>query len=137
VQAGQTPVILHLGDHDPSGIDMSRDIEERVGLFMDGTGDSLQFERIALNMDQVTQYEPPPNPAKATDARYQKYVDLHGDECWELDALEPSILDALIEEKILGYRDQTAWDDALAEQGNGREQLRRVASNWDKIVKNV
>lgn len=63
-QYGQTPVIIHLGDHDPSGIDMSRDIGERVRMFMDNEGDSLVFDRIALNMPQVKQYTPPPNPAK-------------------------------------------------------------------------
>ena len=65
----QKPVIFHLGDHDPSGIDMSRDIEERLSLF----GVMVEFHRIALNMDQVKQYRPPPNPAKATDARFADY----------------------------------------------------------------
>lgn len=48
--------VLHLGDHDPSGIDMSRDIEDRLGMFEAWP----TFERIALNMDQVRQYQPPP-----------------------------------------------------------------------------
>lgn len=50
----QQPVIFHLGDHDPSGIDMSRDILDRLGLF----GVKVEFCRIALNMDQVQQYRP-------------------------------------------------------------------------------
>ena len=78
----QKPLILHLGDHDPSGVDMSRDIRERLELFMGG----VEFDRLALNMDQVQQYAPPPNPAKITDSRAVGYIAIHGDESWELDA---------------------------------------------------
>lgn len=53
---GQTPVILHLGDHDPSGIDMTRDIETRLSLFV---GERVEVKRLALNMSQVEQYQPP------------------------------------------------------------------------------
>ena len=67
---GKGTTILHLGDHDPSGIDMTRDIAERLALF----GAPVDVVRIALTMDQVAQYDPPPNPAKFTDARYGGYV---------------------------------------------------------------
>jgi hypothetical protein len=50
---------------------MSRDIRDRLLLFLYGDGhdgDRFQVERIALNMDQVELYSPPPNPAKITDS---------------------------------------------------------------------
>jgi hypothetical protein len=84
---GQMPVLIHLGDHDPSGIDMSRDIAARIALFM-GI-DKFPVQRIALNMDQVEHYGPPPNPAKITDSRCAGYIRNYGEESWELDALEP------------------------------------------------
>jgi hypothetical protein len=68
----QTAQILHLGDHDPSGIDMSRDLCDRLELF---SGARVSFERIALNMDQIEDQQPPPNPAKTTDARFQSYAE--------------------------------------------------------------
>ena len=52
---GQETYILHLGDHDPSGIDMTRDIQDRLRLFNAET----VVNRIALNMDQIKQYNPP------------------------------------------------------------------------------
>ncbi len=72
---GQKPVVIHLGDHDPSGIDMSRDIQDRLALF----GADVIFKRIALNMDQIEEYTPPPNPAKVTDSRFEEYQKVHGD----------------------------------------------------------
>ncbi len=74
----QHVTILHFGDHDPSGIDMTRDIRERLSLFCGGEGFAVR--RIALNMDQVRQYDPPPNPAKLTDTRVDAYLRKYGDD---------------------------------------------------------
>jgi hypothetical protein len=56
----------------------------------------LTFTRIALNMDQVEAYAPPPNPAKLTDSRSNAYVKRFGGQSWELDALPPDALAGLI-----------------------------------------
>lgn len=119
----QTPVIIHLGDHDPSGIDMSRDIADRLEIFMGG----MEVNRIALNMNQVRKYNPPPNPAKITDSRATKYIKLFGHESWELDALDPKVLSNLIEKTVLSYRDDDKWNDSLAVEQRHRKSLKRVA----------
>ena len=75
---------------------MTRDIQDRLELF----GSTAVIHRIALVYDQIEQYNPPPNPAKTTDARYQSYADKYGDESWELDALEPSVIVDLIREAV-------------------------------------
>ena len=93
----QKPFIIHLGDHDPSGIDMTRDITDRFSMFGAGT----EVKRIALNMDQVDEFNPPPNPAKTTDSRYEMYIADYGSESWELDALEPKVIVDLIEKTVM------------------------------------
>lgn len=105
-------VVLYLGDHDPSGIDMTRDIEEKLNLFSesDRFENMLTIRRIALTMDQIDDQKPPPNPAKSTDSRFNGYYDLYGDESWELDALEPSYIDRLVSAEIDNFRDEYAWD---------------------------
>jgi hypothetical protein len=128
-QGGQEPVILHLGDHDPSGIDMSRDIEDRVAMFMDGRGNDLTFKRIALNMAQVRQHNPPPNPAKVTDSRFKTYQQTYGQDCWELDALDPAIIDALINQEILKYRDDAKYQAALQKEQDHRDELVEIADD--------
>lgn len=82
----QKTVILHLGDHDPSGIDMTRDNAERLAMF---SHRNVEVKRLALNMDQIEEYDPPPNPAKLTDPRAIEYIQIHGNSSWELDSLEP------------------------------------------------
>lgn len=125
-------VILHLGDHDPSGIDMTRDITDRLVEFLEGDGyDSGQVEvrRIALNMDQVRRFNPPPNPAKLTDSRVGPYIQRYGDESWELDALDPATLDALITQHIDAELDSEPWNDRLELQKAERAQIQAVADS--------
>lgn len=134
----QTPVIIHLGDHDPSGIDMSRDITERVAEFVSHhIGQEVELRRIALNMNQVEQYELPPDPAKTTDVRYSSYVKRFGENSYELDALEPAALDALIEQAIVSLRDAEAWEEKVAEENAHRAALAKVSEHWEKIEKMV
>lgn len=122
-------VILHFGDHDPSGIDMTRDIQDRLSLF----GAEIELTRVALNMAQIEEHDPPPNPAKVTDSRFGGYQAEYGDESWELDALNPTILAGLVEEQIDRYLDQAAWDTALAQEEAERGELQYIANNWDSI----
>ena len=120
-------VVLHLGDHDPSGMDMTRDNNDRLTLLSHGA--DIFVKRIALNMDQVRKYSPPPNPAKLTDSRCQGYLRDFGDSSWELDALSPAVMRDLIEKEVTHYRDDLAWDVSYKIQEDGRNQLKRCA-DW-------
>ena len=172
--------ILHIGDHDPSGLDMSRDIRERLERFIyvdwareamdqwieeeydemwpevedhlldwinhDEEGnereewveDALSVRRIALNYNQVLQYNPPPNPAKTTDARFQKYVRETGlHESWELDALDPSVLAALIQAHIDDIRDDNVWETSTDKMKTEKALLAKVSRHWGHVAEHV
>ncbi len=123
-QKGQTPIVFHLGDHDPSGIDMTRDNRDRLEMFC---GAPVQVVRLALNMHQVEQYDPPPNPVKKTDKRWTKYTEEFDTEsCWELDALEPAVIAALISDAVLKVRDQSLWNERLLQEVEDKEHLQDV-----------
>lgn len=130
MQARQKVVILHLGDHDPSGIDMSRDLVDRLELFSRGV--DFDFHRIALNMDQVEELQPPPNPAKVTDSRFASYSERFGDESWELDALSPQYLDTLVTTRVAKYVDQVALDARKANIESVKNRLAKLADLFDE-----
>jgi hypothetical protein len=134
---GQRIRVIHLGDHDPSGIDMTRDITDRLSLFLTHSGrlapDKLEVVRIALNNDQVEKYNPPPNPTKLTDSRAEGYIARFGDESWELDALEPKVISDLIEKHVKERRDDTRWSEDVYREEQERVALLTVAENWDQI----
>lgn len=152
---GQVPIIFHLGDHDPSGLDMTRDITDRVNKFViynyfidvmkvESTNMTEVMEhiqkavkvpnlqrpvpvvRLALNMDQIEEYTPPPNPAKVTDARYEAYSREFGEESWELDALDPPTISALVDDAVWDIRDDVLWDAKLVREEEERAKLNSV-----------
>lgn len=127
---GLTPIVIHLGDHDPSGVDMSRDIQERLSLM---AYEEIEVRRIALNMDQVQQYNPPPNPTKFTDSRSAGYVQEYGYESWELDALEPSVLTSLIQDTIQPLIDPQPWLNAQVRERENADKIRTIADRWSDI----
>lgn len=129
-QARQKVVILHFGDHDPSGIDMSRDIQDRLKLF----GVHLSFKRLALNMPQVEEYSPPPNPAKTTDSRYEGYIAEYGPESWELDALEPSVLAGLVQAALDKLRDADAWAAEVEREAALKADIEAASGRWGEVV---
>lgn len=121
-------VILHFGDHDPSGIDMTRDLEERFALF--GWNGPFELKRMALNYDQIEELKPPPNPAKATDARFVNYRKRFGTSSWELDALSPSVLSKMAEDEILSHIDSKKWSKWEKSVDAARRKMLKLVETW-------
>lgn len=128
---GKNCTIIHLGDHDPSGIDMTRDNQDRLDEFTHQRG--IEVKRIALNMDQVEEYNPPPNPAKTTDSRYASYVVEHGSESWELDALRPNVIVDLITDAIESFIDMDEWEALDDQESEMKRDLDTLAAKWPEI----
>jgi hypothetical protein len=128
---GKTLYVLYLGDHDPSGIDMTRDVQDRLDLFISGgsIGD-LEVRRLALNMDQVRTLNPPENPAKVTDSRAAGYIRRFGNSSWELDAIEPGALATLVRNAVTTLLDPILWEESGRKQQGMRDELTEYADNY-------
>ena len=125
---GKTCYLFYLGDHDPSGEDMVRDIRDRFAMF----GADVEVQKLALTMAQVRQYNPPPNPAKLSDPRAGDYVAQHGNESWEVDALPPEVLRQLIEEAIMGVRDPDILDEVIEQEDLDKKKLKKALAHVTK-----
>lgn len=128
---GKEVHLFYFGDHDPSGIDMTRDIQERLELFTRGSI-KIHVERLALNYDQVEQWQPPENPAKESDSRYQVYLERFGESSWELDAVEPSTLASLVEDNVRELIDPEIWGEVEERQSEMRLELQRFADKYEE-----
>lgn len=169
IEQGNQVLLLHIGDHDPSGLDMSRDIEKRLRHFMtvDWRGlhadamfartrrelnasmrsemrekgspiedwqQPFEFKRIALNYDQVQQYSPPNNPVKQSDARWRRYAEETGlRHSWELDALEPTVLQDLILNEVNAIRDDEQWGLDEHQMETERNVMTGVSNWWPEV----
>jgi hypothetical protein len=179
-------LVLYFGDHDPSGLDMIRDINDRI-LYMLSRGSSLKDERInewwdkagyniydvasmegfekvadimdddsqklydlfeegkkrlyieqnslfgisqiGLTMEQIKQYNPPPNPAKITDPRAKKYIAEFGQVSWEVDALKPSIMEDIVENAIEKAIDMDVYNEVIEEENNDKETITKIVDS--------
>ena len=130
---GRTPVVLYAGDHDPSGMDMTRDHQDRLAMF---ARMGVEVRRIALNMDQIRAVRSAPEPRRRrrTRARGPYIEEIREDSSWELDALEPTVIDQLIEDQLQELVDHEAWAEAEAEENDNRDRLVRISDRWDEIV---
>lgn len=122
--------IIYLGDHDPSGIDMTRDVRERLQMY--SNVETIEVIRLALNWDQIELWRPPENPAKETDARYSAYVDEFGKSSWELDAVEPAQLAELVRSAVLERRDEILWEIELNREEAMRFKLREFVDQYNQ-----
>lgn len=144
---GQQTIILHLGDHDPSGIDMTRDISERINTYARLTPDyeeeyraihgnvevpdvNVEVRRLALNFDQVEELGLHPNPAKMSDSRAPDYVTQYGNDSWELDAIPVERIDQIIDEAVASIVDRELYESSRSLEAYYNTNLRRIPSNW-------
>jgi len=118
--------ILYLGDHDPSGLDMIRDIRDRLGEMLDQERCRLTVKPIALTMNQIEAYDPPPNPTKITDPRADWYIDRYGETCWEVDALPPEALNKLVSTSIKDSINMDLFSDMLIKEEEDKEVLKKL-----------
>lgn len=133
IAKGKRPVLIHLGDHDPSGMDMTRDNGDRLEFY---SRQGVEVVRVALNMDQVEEYKPPELPSKKSDSRERTYRATHGTgSSWELDALRPSVLDKLIGDAIDKFIDRQKWDEAMEKERVLREEsgLGLLSERWKEV----
>lgn len=130
--AGYRVIVLHLGDHDPSGMQMTDDNRTRLSLF---AGREIELRRIALNMPQIDQYNPPPNWAKEEDSRTRWYVEkFETNKSWELDALDPKVIDGLIDAEITPLIDPEKWAAVMEQEAAEREVIAGVRDNWSRVT---
>lgn len=115
----QWKTIYYLGDWDPSGLDIARNVEERLDEF-DASID--RFERLAVTAEQIATWELPTRPTKRTDSRAAQFAGASV----EVDAIEPAALVSLVRDAILGHVDQEAYAKLRAVEESERSVLRRI-----------
>ena len=104
---------------------MVRDIQERLNTF----GSEVQVQKLAITMMQIRQYNPPPNPAKMSDSRAEKYVAEHGDQSWEVDALPPEVLHRVVRSAFAEYIDHEKMDGVKEDEERDKVDLRKAVAS--------
>lgn len=119
--------MLYIGDLDPSGEDMVRDVEDRLAMF----GAAVNVQKVALTIDQVRAYKPPPNPAKMTDVRAPAYVAKYGNNSWEVDALPPNVLNKIVRDALDELVDSDLMDEVKEKEVEDKKRLRTAVKELE------
>jgi hypothetical protein len=114
----QAVTVLHLGDHDPSGVHVFSSLAEDIEEFAADYGGDVEFVRVAVTPEQARQYNLPSAPPKATDRR-----SFDGDETWQCEALDPRTLAAILQAAIDERFDRDLYCQVLEEE---RDTARRA-----------
>ena len=128
---GKPTVVLYFGDFDPSGVDIERDLSERLGKY--NAGEFIVY-RVALTKDQIVKYSLPPMPVKRSDARADNFLASYGNESVELDALDPRTLKLMVAQSIASYIDLDAWRKKEEEIDNLRIWIKDRLENMETLI---
>jgi hypothetical protein len=124
VERGQKPVIIYMGDYDPTGEDIPRAIQDSL---LNDFGVEIELVRIALTEEQVKFYKLPPAPVKDTDSRSASWDGLGQ---VELDALEPSLLKRLAKESIKKYWSEDKYRELKHIQSEERQAYQKALKEY-------
>jgi hypothetical protein len=115
--------VLHIGDHDPSGVSMFLAFLEDVEAFTRELGGGAIFTRLAVTPQQIRSYRLPTAPPKATDNRA-----FSGQTC-QAEALPPDVLARILRNAIEDRTDQRVLDRVRRQERRIRRELsKRFAS---------
>ena len=115
-------IIFYLGDLDPSGEDMVRDIRDRLHMF----GEPVEVIKVALTIEQVHKYDLPPNPTKLSDSRAAAFVEKYGRSSWEVDALPPPVLQEIIVVAFEAVLDLGKMQNVIDAENEEKQRLREA-----------
>lgn len=138
-------VVLYFGDHDPTGIRIPRTAEATLRTFQGITGTSIpiEFRRIGITLEQATEMDLPPFPAKQSAGKdYDDYIAEFGTtEAWELDALPPETLEDMVRTSVKELfsddlhrllQDDIERRRAQMRQGLRADRWHAAATNFDE-----
>jgi hypothetical protein len=131
---GRPLIALYVGDFDPSGLFMSEaDLPQRLKQY---GGDHVELKRIALTGPQVLPLQSFPASDKRKDPRFKWFTGRYGDQCWELDAMDPRDLRACVENAIKELIEPVAWERCETVLKQERVSIHYVFKRWKKRLDN-
>ncbi len=130
---GRRTSILHIGDHDPSGVHVFRNLKADVCAFLETATDEdpaemVVFERLAITPAQVLEYGFPTAIAKAKDNRSFEGIGDDPTATAQLEALPPDVLQTVLVEGIRRYFDQDIATEVVRQEDADRDRLHQW---WD------
>lgn len=112
--------LYYFGDHDPSGVDIDRKLEEQLREMAPFS--KIHFRRVAVTEQQILEMQLPTRPTKKTDSRAKNF---EGDSV-EVDAIAPDVLRDICRQCIEQHVDKEQLTRAKLTERAERETLQGI-----------
>ncbi len=150
---------FYLGDFDPSGFDLERDLRGKLerysGRLCRDLGavvslenlsvhllaydewlrdDEVYWFRLAVREEDFQEHNLIPLPVKMTDCRAKRFMETYGTDqaCAEVDALSPNELRSRVETAILAHIDPERWERLQEVERMEQESLAQFMNGWKR-----
>lgn len=123
--------LYYFGDFDPSGLSIFSSLTARLKTH-GNYGEEINFHRVALTPEQISDYELPQDPAKKSDPNYKRFVDEYGDNVVELDSLPPDALKKLVTERIESHIDFSELKEIEETEGKEMAVLQKFINRFNE-----
>jgi hypothetical protein len=120
---GKPACLYYFGDYDPSGVDITRAVEQGIREFAPDA--DIEFQRIAVTEDQIITMNLPTRPTKASDSRSKNFAG----ESVEVDAIPPDTLRNLVRIAIEQHIDRDEYERLQVIEQQERLTLASVIQN--------
>lgn len=117
---GKPAWLYYFGDHDPSGVDISRKVESELRHFAPEA--EIHFERVAVTPQQIEAMDLPTRPTKRSDSRAKGF----DGRSVEVDAIPPATLREIASDCITRHIDPAELERARHIERSERETLDNV-----------
>ena len=109
--------LLVVSDYDPEGEDIARSIVASMRHEF-GIADITAY-KVALTAEQVRKYSlPPNNVVKAKSSRAEGFIAANGTHAYEIEALEPAVLQSIVSDAIACVIDRPRVDAEVAAEAS-------------------
>lgn len=113
----------YCGDFDPSGFDIERDLRKKLAQYSDR---EFSWHRLAVVASDFDEHDLLRLPVKTSDMRSAAFIEAHGEDCAELDAIPPTVLRERVQGAIDGHIDHAQWERLQKIEKVERESMREV-----------
>jgi hypothetical protein len=139
----------YLGDFDPSGFDLERDLREKLERYSERlmwtpkgemkrssarlahtVPGSVCWIRLAVDYEDFDAFDLICLPVKQQDRRAKGFMRQYGHNCAEVDALPPSELRRRVQEAIEEHIDVDRWNKLIEVEELERKTLETMMKNW-------
>ncbi len=136
---GQKTILLHLGDHDPSGVSIHESMSEDLEAFSEDQEEDgiIEVRRVALTPAQIRAYgiATTPDEVKPTDSRSRAFIERGLEPAAQLEAIPPDTLSEVVRQAVENTLDLDILFASLEQERQERKEVQEKLDEVNEVLR--